>query len=135
MDRPEWKISLRDRWSAAQPTKTVLLWACVASAVVTMVVGFTWGGWVTGGTARNVAASAADDAVAKRLAPMCVVWFTQDPSKDRKLKELKAMNAWETGDYVMKQGWATMPGEQGPESMVAEACAKLLVVINQASLK
>ena len=135
MDRNEQNVGLRRRWSGARPTKTVVFWACVASAVFTMIIGFGWGGWVTGGTARRVAEAAADEAVAKRLAPMCVVRFTQDPGKDQKLQELKAMSVWETGDYVKKQGWATMPGEEGPESKVADECAKLLIAISQASLK
>ena len=46
------KRSVGQRWSEAKPTKTVAFWCCVASAVLTMIVGFSWGGWVTGGTAR-----------------------------------------------------------------------------------
>ena len=36
-------------------SKTVLFWACAGSAVLATVVGFSWGGWVTGGTAREMA--------------------------------------------------------------------------------
>ena len=32
------------------------------------------------------------------------------------------------GDYVKKQGWATMPGEAEPASRVADECAKLLML-------
>jgi len=32
-----------------------LVWACVATAVATMIIGFSWGGWVTGGTSRAAA--------------------------------------------------------------------------------
>lgn len=38
------------------------------------------------------------------------------------------VDAWEQGDYVKKQGWATMPGEKEPESCVADECAKLLLL-------
>ena len=51
MEQSQQKLSLARRWSDARPTKTVVFWSCVATKVVTMVVGFTWGGWVTGGTA------------------------------------------------------------------------------------
>ena len=63
------KPSPGQRWSDAQPTKTVLFWACVASMVLTMIVGFSWGGWVTGGTARQTAENMARDAVVQALGP------------------------------------------------------------------
>jgi len=31
------------------------------------------------------------------------------------------------GEYVQKQGWATMPGEKEPDSNVADECARRLV--------
>ena len=73
----------------------------------------------------------AEDAVVKRLAPMCVVQFNRDPRKDQKLKELKETSGWQRGDYVGKQGWATMPGEEKPDGKVAEECARLLVLTSK----
>jgi hypothetical protein len=121
------KPSFGERWSQARPTKTVVFWACAASIVATLIVGFTWGGWVTGGTALRVAEARADDAIAKRLAPMCVLRFKADHEKDAKLAELKKASSWEQTEYVQKQGWATMPGEESPDRKVAEECAKLLL--------
>lgn len=118
-------------WSEARPTKTATFWSWVASVVATMIVGFAWGGWVTGGTAREMAKEIAEEAVVKRLAPICVVQFNQDPGKEQKLKELKGKNSYERGDYVKKQGWAKMPGEKESDSKVAEECAKLLALIGQ----
>jgi hypothetical protein len=114
------------KWTDARPTKTVVFWSCVASMVVTMIVGFTWGGWVTGGTALRMAETSGEDAVTKRLAPMCVVRFNAEPQKVAKLKEMKALSTWEHAEYVKRQGWATMPGEQEAGNKVAEACGKLL---------
>ena len=118
--------SFGEKWSDARPTKTIVFWACLASMVATMIVGFTWGGWVTGGTAVRMAEAFGEDAVAKRLAPMCVVRFNADPKKAAKLTELTALSAWEKSEYVKKQGWATMPGEQEPSSKVADECVKML---------
>jgi len=131
MEQNKPKPGLGQRWSEARPTKTIVFWSCVASAVVTMIFGFTWGGWVTGGTARSMAAVTGEDAVVKRLAPMCMVRFTQDPSKDQKLKEVKDTDTWQRGDYVKKQGWATMPGEQEPDGRVADECVKLLMLTSK----
>jgi hypothetical protein len=99
--------------------------------VLTIVIGFVWGGWVTGGSAQKTAEVMAKDAVVQRLAPMCVAQFNQDPGKDQKLTELKDTSTWQRGDYIEKQGWATMPGEEKPDSKVADGCAKLLVLISQ----
>jgi hypothetical protein len=120
-------VNWRERRSDARPTKTVTFWCCVASAVVTMVVGFGWGGWVTGGTARQTAETMAHDAVVQRLASICVVQSGRDPAKAQKLVVLREESAWQRGEYVGKQGWATMPGEQEPNSTVAQACATLLM--------
>ena len=120
-------LSMGRRWREAQPTKTMTFWACIASVVLTMIVGFAWGGWVTGGTAQKMADTRADDAVTKRLAPICVVQFQRDPGKVQKLVALQGTDSWQRDGYVEKQGWATMPGEEKSDSKVAEACAQLLV--------
>jgi hypothetical protein len=113
--------------SKAQPSLKVLIWSCVACIVLTIIIGFTLGGWVTGGTAQNMAEESAEKAVVDRLAAICIVQFKQDPEKDKKLEELKKTDSWERRDYVKKQGWATMPGEKEADSEVAEECAKLLM--------
>jgi hypothetical protein len=96
-----------------------------------MVVGFNWGGWVTGGTAQKMGEAMAQDAVVLRLAPICVLQFNQDLGKVQKLRELKAVKSYQRDDYIKEQGWATMPGEEKPDNKVADACAKLLVQNDQ----
>ena len=125
------KVSFGQWWRDVRPTKTAVFWSWVASVVLTMIIGFAWGGWVTGGTALKLAEKMADDAVVKRLAPMCVVQFNRDPGKDQKLSELKATGSWQGGDYVEKQGWATMAGEGKPDSAVASECARLLLLVSK----
>jgi hypothetical protein len=125
------KPSLGERWSAARPKKTLVFWSWVGFIVLTMIVGFGWGGWVTGGSARTMADTWSKAAVVQRLTPICVAQFNQDAAKDQKLAVLKDTDSWKRSDYVQKQGWATMPGEAKPDSLVAEACAKLLVPTSQ----
>ncbi len=69
----------------------------------------------------------ARDAVIARLAPICVMQSNRDLGRGQKLVALKDESAWQRGEYVGKQGWATMPGEQEPDRRVAEACAAMLV--------
>jgi hypothetical protein len=55
-----------------------------------------------------------------------VVRSALDPERAAKLKAVKDLSSYERGDYIKKQGWATMPGEKEPDSRVADECAKLL---------
>jgi hypothetical protein len=98
--------------------------------IVTVILGFTWGGWTTGGKARFAAEAMVSDAVAKRLAPVCVARFKADPDRAQKLKELKEVSSYEQADYVKKQGWATIVGEETPNGRVADECVKLLTQIS-----
>ena len=107
------------------------LWGAAGGAVVLAVIGFTWGGWVMGGTAQRMADEAAQEAVVARLAPICIEQFNQISEKDQKLQKLKDTDSWERSDYVEKQGWATMPGEKDPDSKVAKKCADMLMELVQ----
>ena len=127
MEPDKKKVSLGQRWHEAQPTKMVVFWACIASIILTMIVGFSWGGWVTAGTAQEMA----KDAVVQRLAPICVGQFYQDPGQEQKLIALNEARSYQRDDYVKAQGWATMIGEENADSKVADACAKLLAEIVQ----
>ncbi len=110
---------------------TLSLWGAAGGAVVLAVIGFTLGGWVTGGTAQTMADEAAQEAVVARLAPICIEQFNQISEKDQKLQKLKDTSSWERSDYVIKQGWATMPGEKDPDSKVADKCADMLMQLGQ----
>ena len=124
------KFSLKKWWKEARPTKSAVFWSWVACVVLTMIIGFAWGGWVTGRTSRKLAEDVADDAVAERLGLICVAQFNQDPAKDQKLAELRETSVYQRRNYVQDQGWATMPGEETPDRAVAEDCVKLLLLIN-----
>lgn len=127
MDQSKRPPTFKERWAASRPTKTLVFWSWVGIGILTMIVGFSWGGWVTGSTARAMAEARGEDAVVKRLAPMCALRFENASDKEQRLKELKDAGAWDRAEYVMKQGWATLPGDKEPERKVADECAKLLV--------
>jgi hypothetical protein len=68
----------------------------------------------------------AANAVAERLGAICVAQLNRDAAKSRKLEEMKDKDAWDKGKFIETQSWAIMPGDQKPESGVADACAKQL---------
>lgn len=82
---------------------------------------------MTGGTALSTAEQSAENAVIKRLAPNCVTQFGKVSGKEQQLKALKDSDSWKRGEYIEKQGWATMPGEEEADRRVAEECARLLI--------
>jgi hypothetical protein len=101
-------------------------WSAIGGAILLAVVGFKYGGWVTSGTAAAMAKENAADAVADRLGTICVAQLNRDSDKAEKLKEMTGKDAWDKGRYIEKQSWAIMPGDDKPESRVADACAKQL---------
>ena len=98
----------------------------VVGAIALAIVGFTWGGWVTGGTAAKTAATISHDAVVAALAPICVERFRAQPDAIVKADALIKSSSWERGNMVEKSGFATMPGSKTTDSDVARACAEIL---------
>lgn len=105
---------------------STFVWGAAAGAVALTFVGFTWGGWVTGGTAEKQAATRADTAVVAALSPICVAQFQGGPKAQASLAALKGTDTWKQSDYVSTGGWATMPGTTEPNAQVAAACAAAL---------
>jgi hypothetical protein len=103
------------------------LWGAATGAIALAIVGFNWGGWVTGGTAETIAKDRAATAVVAVLAPICVEKFRQAAGASANLAEMKkATYASDQGRFIEKGGWATMPGSTEPDSAVARACAQTL---------
>ena len=125
--KPEYKPSYGDQWDNARATKKVVFGFAVAAIVLTIIVGFNLGGWVTGSAAKTMSS----DAVVQRMSSICVAQFNQDPGKVQKFTELKELRAYRRDDYVQEQGWATIPGEDKPDRKVADACATQLMEISQ----
>jgi hypothetical protein len=102
------------------------LWGAAGGAVVLAIIGFTWGGWVTGPSAEQLAKKNADSAVVAVLGPICVKQFNAQPGVAAKLEELKTVPTYEQAAFIEKGGWATMPGGDTPVIGVANSCAQIL---------
>jgi len=125
------KVNLKKWWQETRPKKTAVFWYVVIAVVLTVVVGFVWGGWVTDSNAQRMARTAAQDAVTERLASICVAQFNQAPGNGAKLEELKNASTYQRDDYVRDQGWATMLDEDSPDRKVVDECVKLLMLIDE----
>lgn len=109
------------------PTETKpALFGAVAGAALVAIIGFSWGGWVTGSTAEMTASKRADAAVVSALTPICVANFNKGSDSAVHLAALKETKSWEQGSFVKDGGWATMPGGADATTELARACATAL---------
>lgn len=109
MNVPEW----------VKPTA----WGVIGGAIAAIVIGFAWGGWVTGGTATEMGAASAETAIVQAFTPLCVVKAEQQPEQRKLLKE---ESDWKRDDFVIEAGWVDNVSEKY-RSEVAKACATTVV--------
>src|SRR3546814_18388235 len=81
-------------WGEYKPTKTVWAWSCIGAAALTMIIGFTAGGWVTGGTATARVEASTGQAVATLAANICAHQFRYAANVGVKPAPLKATDPW-----------------------------------------
>jgi len=104
-------------------------WGFVVGSIVTMIVGFSWGGWSTGSTTDRIAMERSTAAVTAALVPVCLEKSKADPAVAKKLGALKALtSSYDQRDAVAKDGWATVGGGEANRD-VAEACASQLLKV------
>ena len=99
------------------------IWGAIGGAAAAMIIGFSWGGWVTGGTAGEMAVTSAKDASVLALTPLCVAKAEQQPEQ---LVLLKKESSYNRSSFVTKAGWVANVNEKY-RSDVATACASALV--------
>lgn len=96
------------------------VWGLIGGAAVAMIVGFGWGGWVTGGTVKTKT----DEAVLANRAAICVAQFMKSPDYARDLVAFNAIDSWKRSEHIGKGGWDRMPGQGEASGAVADACAR-----------
>ena len=112
-------------WYQGESLKRLLQGAAVG-AVATLAIGFGWGGWMLGSSAKTLADSTANSAVVAAIAPICVDQFQRSAEAANNLTALKKTDAWQQATFVEKGGWAMMPGSKAVDSGVPQACAAIL---------
>jgi hypothetical protein len=104
-------------------------WGVVVGSALTMVLGFNWGGWTTGGTADRIAMERSTAAVTAALVPVCLEKSKTDPAVAKKIGALRALTStYEQRNAVVRDGWATVGGGEA-NPYVAEACAAELLKV------
>lgn len=108
-----------------QETKPALLGAAVG-AIALAIVGFNWGGWVTGSSAAEMSDEVSTAAVASALTPYCLQKSKADPKSSVVMAALAEANDWKRRSIVEDAGWATPLGSEGPHRELAESCQSAL---------
>jgi hypothetical protein len=95
------------------------VWGLICGAVIAMIIGFAWGGWTTSSTTQTMT----EEALLATRAAICVAQFMKEPNHTEKLKEFDKVSHWKRAEFIEKEGWDKMPGEEKAGYAVARACA------------
>jgi hypothetical protein len=104
---------------------TRLLQGAFAGVVATLVIGFTWGGWVTGSTASKMTTDAVEATQVALYSPICVERYMAKASPEQRAAFAKE-NDWNRDTVIEKTGFATPPGSTSPNLAIADKCAATL---------
>jgi hypothetical protein len=105
-----------------------LLQGAAVGAIATMIIGFSWGGWTLGSTAKKLATDETRSAIVTIAAPACAEHFA-NKANDEKWAEYQKVDTWRRDTYIKEAGYATMTGlanDYSTSSAIADACVKAL---------
>jgi alpha/beta superfamily hydrolase len=100
-----------------------VFWGMIGGAAAATIVGFSWGGWITGGTADKMMAKSAQAAIVQAFTPLCVARAELQPEK---IALLQKESSWQQDTFVIKAGWVSNVSEKY-QSAVADVCASTVV--------
>jgi hypothetical protein len=99
-----------------------VLWGAVGGAAALAIIGFSWGGWVTGGNADALARQQVQAALVEVLTPICVDKFNRASDAQARLVEFKKIDSsWDRERVVRENDWAKFGKESN--GRVVDACA------------
>jgi len=107
---------------------TRLLQGAAVGAIATIIIGFSWGGWMLGSTAKKLASDETRSAIVTVAAPACAEHFA-NKANDEKWAEYQKVDTWRRDTYLKDAGYATMTGlanDYSTSSAIADACVKAL---------
>ena len=99
------------------------IWGTVCGGIAAIVIGFSWGGWITPGAAGQMEKASAKAAVIQAFTPLCVA---QGEPQLEKLAALKELSSWKHDAFVTEAGWVDNVSEKY-RGDVAGVCASALI--------
>ncbi|MEQ5869110.1 hypothetical protein J4E08_04270 [Sagittula sp. NFXS13] len=98
------------------------VYGALVGAIAVSVLGFTWGGWTTSGSAQEMADSFAAEQVTLATVPVCLGLSEADVQRVERLATLREASSFQRRNVMMETGWATLPGTDAPSRDLADAC-------------
>ncbi|TPJ45423.1 hypothetical protein [Mesorhizobium sp. B2-7-1] len=123
-------LTVSQRFDEYQPSKTLWFWSVVGAAVLTMIVGFTAGGWTTAGTASEMAKTSAIKARAELVANLCVEKFVTASNATENLTKLKGTSSYQRDSFISDGGWVKLAGMKKDAPGAADLCADKLAAMD-----
>ncbi|MBZ9987660.1 hypothetical protein LB572_11185 [Mesorhizobium sp. BH1-1-5] len=123
-------LTVSQRFDEYQPSKTLWFWSVVGVAVLTMIVGFTAGGWTTAGTASEMAKTSAIKARAELVANLCVEKFVTASNATENLTKLKGTSSYQRDSFISDGGWVKLAGMKKDAPGAADLCADKLAAMD-----
>src|SRR5258708_24168427 len=98
-----------------------VVWGAVLGSVLTMIVGFSYGGWTTSSTAARLAKQEADTAVATAAVPLFVAQSKAQRGGFEKVGGFKGLaSSYHQQGVLAKNRSAAGPGGGGPNRRSAQ---------------
>ncbi|WP_341365912.1 hypothetical protein [Yoonia sp. BS5-3] len=98
------------------------IYGALGGAIAVSILGFSWGGWTTSGSAQTMAQDLAAEEVTLAMVPVCLNMSAADPERIEKLAALQEVSGFGRRNALMETGWATRPGTDAPDRDLADAC-------------
>ena len=95
------------------------VWGLICGSIITIIIGFAWGGWKTFSTTQKMS----EQAVLASQAAICVAQFMKQSNHEEKFKEFKELSTYQRAEFIEKGGWDIMPGQEKAGYLVSRACA------------
>ena len=100
------------------------IYGAAVGAIAISILGFSWGGWTTAGSAEEMAQDHAADEVTLAMVPVCLNMSEADPERLAKLALIQEASGFSRSRVMMETGWATLPGTEKPSRDLAQACVE-----------
>ena len=104
-----------------------VLAGAVGGAILTALLGFTLGGWVTSSKSERVAQEKSNTAVIAALAPICHANYRASSNALEQRALLEKTDDWKHAEFVNSAGWTKIPGVAAVSNRLARSCAKLIL--------
>jgi sensor domain CHASE-containing protein len=99
----------------------------VIGCILTIIIGFNFGGWITGSKAAVLIEDASTAKVTESLLPLCVSRAKSDAGFEEKLIKLERAASYNRLELISSEDWAKMPGTNDVNRPLAIACALKLI--------